>query len=114
MCMPSLYDLDRQTLRKLPIQAPAIPEMPAGASTWQIVSGDPTPEQMAPIALFHAYYDTHFAELQAKQQAQIAEQQRLAVEALANPPEKMDITVQDRILSPEEVVSPAVNTTQKP
>jgi hypothetical protein len=106
-CMPSIYELDRTNFRQQVKQAPAIPDMPAGASTYQLVSGNPTPEQMAPIALYHAYYDAHLEELQAIQQARLAEHQRLAAEALANPPEKKDITVQYRILSPEEIVTPS-------
>jgi hypothetical protein len=113
-CMPSIHDLDRMTFRRQTMQAPAIPDMPAGASTYQIVSGNPSPEQMAPIALYHAYYDTHLAELQVVQQARLAEQQRLAAEALANPPEKKDITVQFRILSPEEIVLPTTSTVNTP
>jgi hypothetical protein len=105
-CMPSIINLDRNALRQQLLPSPTIPDMPAGASTYQIVSGNPTPEHMAPIALYHSYYDTHLAELQAAQQARIAEQQRAAAEALADPPEKKDITVQYRILAPEEIVIP--------
>jgi hypothetical protein len=114
-CMPSIYDLDRKTFRQQVMQAPVIPDMPAGASTWQIVSGSPTAEQMAPIALYHAYYDAHHEELQVIQQARLSELQRLTAEALANPPEKKDITVQYRILSLEEIVTPgeAPATTQE-
>ena len=110
-CVPSVYDLDRKTFRQTVMKSPTIPDMPAGASTWQIVSGNPTPEQMAPIALFHDYYDAHLAELQANQQARLAEHQRLVAEALANPPEKKDITVQYRILAPEEIVTPVKTAT---
>ncbi len=110
-CIPSVYDLNRKTFRQQVMKAPTIPDMPAGASTWQIVSGNPTPEQMAPIALFHDYYDAHLAELQANQQARLAEHQRLVADALANPPEKKDITVQYRILAPEEIITPVKTAT---
>lgn len=54
MCMPFICDLDRRTaLQRQP--APAIPDFPAGASTSQIISGNPTPEQMVPVNLFLAY-----------------------------------------------------------
>jgi hypothetical protein len=113
-CMPCVFDQDRKTFRQQMMKMPSIPEMPAGASTWQIVSGNPTPEQMAPIDLYHAYYDAHLPELEAVQRTRLAEHQRLAAEALANPPEKKDITVQYRTLSPEEIVAPATTTaTQK-
>ncbi len=105
MCMPSIYDLDRKIFRQQ-MQPPAIPEMPAGATTYQVVSGNPTAEQMAPIALFHAYYDAHLSELQTAYQARVVEQQRLAAEAKANPPVPEDIVVQYRVLEPAEIITP--------
>lgn len=105
MCMPNVYDLDRQGFRQQ-MHAPAIPEMPAGSTSYQVVSGIPTAEQMAPIALYHAYYDAHLSELLSAHQARIAEQQRLAVEAKANVPVPADIVVQFRVLEPDEIVTP--------
>lgn len=84
-----------------------IPEFPAGPSTIQIVSGNPTPEQLAPVKLFLAYYDAHLPELQAAYQTRIEEQKRLADEEKANPKVPEDIVVQFRLLSPEEIVPPA-------
>ena len=110
MCMPSVYDLDRKYFRQQ-MQAPAIPEMPAGATTYQVVSGNPTAEQMAPIALYHAYYDAHSVELKTAYQARINEQQRLAAEAKANPKPPEDIVMQYRILEPAETIPPQ-NTSQ--
>jgi hypothetical protein len=107
MCMPSVIDVNRQMSRQVPQLVPDIPEMPAGETTCQIVTGNPTPEQMAPVALFHSHYDAHLPELQAAQQSRLAAQQRLANERLANPPDKQDITVQYRILAPDEIVGPA-------
>ena len=79
--------------------------MPAGRTTYQLISGNPTAEQMAPIALYHVYYDANLAELQAIQQARLLEQQRLAAEEKAHPKLPEDIVVQYRILAPEEIVA---------
>lgn len=106
MCTPVTYDLDRPSSRlRLQVQ-PVIPEMPAGRTTYQLNSGNPTAEQMAPIALYHAYYDANLAELQAIQQARLLEQQRLAAEEKAHPKVPEDIVVQYRVLAPEEIVAP--------
>ena len=104
MCMPTIYDLDRRTaLQRQPV--PTIPNFPAGKSTCQIVSGNPTPEQMVPVDLFLAHYDSHLPELQIAYQNQIEEQQRRAAEEKAHPKVPDDIVVQYRILAPEEIVS---------
>ena len=103
MCMPTIYDLDRRTAFKRQ-PPPAIPDFPAGKSICQIVSGNPTPEQMAPVDLFLAHYDTHLPELQAAYQKRIEEQQRQAAEEKAHPKVPEDIVVQYRILAPEEIV----------
>lgn len=113
MCMPIIYEVDRPTNRQRLQALPVIPDMPAGKTSYQLISGNPTAEQMTPIDLYHAYYDSHHAELRAAQQARLIEQQRLAAENLANPPEKEDITVQYRILDPEEIVTPE-NTAKTP
>ncbi len=81
-----------------------IPEFPPGPSTIKVVSGDPTPEQLAPVKLYLAHYDAHLPELQAAYQARIEEQERLAAEEKANPKVPEDIVVQFRVLSPEEIV----------
>ena len=105
MCMPTIYDLDQRTaFRRQP--GPTIPDFPAGKSTCQIVSGNPTPEQMAPVDLFLAHYDAHLPELQATYQKRIEEQQRQAAEEKAHPKVPEDIVVQYRILAPEEIVAP--------
>ena len=103
MCMPVIYDLDRQpSFRRQ--SAPAVPDFPAGKSTYQILSGNPTPEQMAPVDLFLAHYDAHLSELQADYQKRIEEQQRLVAEEKAHPKIHEDLVVQFRILAPEEIV----------
>ena len=105
MCMPSIYDLGGRTVfQRQPI--PTIPDFPAGKSTYQIVSGNPTAEQMVPVNLFIAYYDAHLTELQASYQKRIDEQQRQAAEEKAHPKVPEDIVVQYRILAPEEIVTP--------
>ena len=103
MCMPTIYDLDRQTsFKRQP--TPTIPDFPTGTSTCQIVFGNPTPEQMVPVNLFLAHYDTHIIELQAAYQKRIEEQQRLAAGEKAHPKIPEDLVVQYRILAPEEIV----------
>ncbi len=81
-----------------------IPGFPAGKSTIQIVSGNPTPEQLAPVRLFLDYYDEHFPELQAAYQSRIEENERKAAEEKAHPKVPEDVVVQFRVLSPEEIV----------
>ena len=105
MCMPSICDLDRRSaLQRQP--APTIPDFPAGKSASQIVSGNPTAEQMVPVNLFLAHYDTHLPELQAAYQKRIEEQQRQAAEEKAHPKIPADIVVQYRVLAPEEIATP--------
>jgi hypothetical protein len=84
-----------------------IPEFPAGLSTIQIVSGNPTPEQMAPVKLYLAHYDANLPALQAAYQSRIEEQKRLAAEENAHPKVPEDIVVQFRVLAPEEIVPTA-------
>lgn len=106
MCMPIIHNLDRPSSRRRLQVQPVIPEMLTGRTTYQLISGNPTAEQMAPIALYHDYYDGHLAELKAIQQASLLEQQRLAAEEKAHPKLPEDIVVQYRILAPEEIVTP--------
>lgn len=106
MCMPSIYDVDRRTaLQRQP--APTIPDFPAGPSTIKVVSGNPTPEQLAPVKLYLAYYDANLAELQAAYNSRVEEQKRLAAEEKAHPKNPEDIVVQFRVLAPEEIVPTA-------
>ncbi len=109
MLMLTSYDLDQNTaaFRKTP--APAIPEFSPGSTTCQIVSGNATVEDMAPIYLFQAYYDANLLALKAAWAKRMDDQKRLAAEEKANPPQPEDVFVQYRILSPEEIVSPERN-----
>ena len=59
--------------------------------------------------MFLDYYDANLPELQAAYQKQVEEQQHLAAEEKANPKVPEDITVQYRILDPEEIVTPATS-----
>ena len=110
MCMPSIHDVDRRTALQRQ-SAPTIPDFPTGISTIQIVSGNPTPEQLAPVKLYLAYYDANLPELQAAYQTRIEELKRLAAEEKAHPKIPEDIVVQYRVLAPEEIVAP--NTSDK-
>ena len=98
MCMFSSY------VREPKDDSIKIPEFPPGPSTIKVVSGNPTPEQLAPVKLYLAFYDAHLPELQAAYQTRIEEQKRLAAEEKANPKVPEDIVVQFRILAPEEIV----------
>lgn len=100
MCMFSSYDEEQQE------DSLVIPEFPAGPSTIKVVSGNPTPEQMAPVKLYLAYYDANLPELQAAYLTRIEEQKRLAAEEKAHPKIPEDIVVQFRVLAPEEIVAP--------
>ena len=93
------------------VKATAIPEFPAGKSTIQILSGNPTPEQLAPVKLFLAYYDANLPELQAAYNSRVEEQERRAAEEKAHPQVPEDIVVQYRILAPEEIVPAATPNT---
>lgn len=101
MCLFSSYVHEQQE------DSFVIPEFPAGPSTIQIVSGNPTPEQMAPVKLYLAYYDANLPELQAAYHTRIEEQKRLAAEEKAHPKVPEDIVVQFRVLAPEEIVPTA-------
>ena len=106
MGMFSHYDLEKRVDSRRIVHFPSIPDFSAGPSTIQIVSGNPTPEQMAPVKLYLAHSDAHLTELQAAYQSRIEEQQRLAAEEKANPKVPDDIVVQFRVLAPEEIVAP--------
>ena len=106
MGMFSHYDLEQRVGSKRIVHFPSIPDFPAGPSTFQIASGNPTPEQMAPVKLFHDYYDANLPTLQAAYQSKIEEQQRWAAEEKAHPTVPEDIVVQFRVLAPEEIVTP--------
>ncbi len=101
MCMISSYVEVRQE------ETFVIPDFPAGPSTIKVVSGNPTPEQLAPVKLYLAYYDAHLAELQAAFDARVEEKKRLAAEEKAHPKIPEDIVVQFRVLAPEEIVPTA-------
>ncbi len=98
MCMFSSYVEERRE------EALVIPDFPAGPSTIKAVSGNPTPEQLAPVKLYLAYYDAHLPELQAAFDTRMEEQKRLAAEEKAHPKVPEDIVVQFRVLAPEEIV----------
>lgn len=88
-----------------------IPEFSVGPSTIKIVSGNPSPEQLAPVKLFLAYYDANLPMLQAAYNSRITEQKRMAAEEKAHPEIPEDIVVQFRVLAPEEIV-PTANAPQ--
>lgn len=84
-------------------QPPVIPEFSAGAACYQVVSGAPTPAQVADLNAIHAYHDREYAALVAAQ-ARREEARRLAEEAAKQPqPPPPDIIIQGRPMTPEEL-----------
>ena len=84
-------------------QSPAIPEFPAGAASYRIVSGEPTAAVLAYLDAIHAFHDREHATLVAAQQ-QREEARRLADEAAKQPqPPPPDIIIQGRPMTPEEL-----------
>jgi hypothetical protein len=84
-------------------QAPAIPEFPAGAASYRVISGSPTPAQVADLNAIHAYHDREYGALVAAQ-AKREEARHLADEAAKQPqPPPPDIIIQGRPMTPEEL-----------
>ena len=94
----SSIDTDRMAslsaTRRRIYQSPEIPTFPEGNATYQITSGQPTPEQLIPIQSLHDLYNSEhdrlLTALQGRQQAQLAREAELK----ANPPLPQDITIQ--------------------
>lgn len=90
----SSIDTDRIATRRINYQLPEIPTFSEEKATYQIISGQPTPEQLIPIQSLHDLYNTEHGRLltalQGREQAQLAREAELK----ANPPLPQDITIQ--------------------
>lgn len=84
-------NLQRKFARQFP--RPEIPTFPEGKATFQIASGDPTPEALASIQSLHDLYNNEHPRLLAAYQGR--ETARIAHEAeqKANPPQPKDIVL---------------------
>ena len=95
MLMWSQIDLDKMQALAVrtgrPYQPPQFPELPAGAATFVVKSGNSTAAVLADIQALHDVYNSKRAELEAAQAARKAEQARRAAELLANPPVPKDL-----------------------
>ncbi|MCF7674899.1 MAG: hypothetical protein K9N23_04090 [Akkermansiaceae bacterium] len=88
-------------------QAPAIPEFAAGAASYRIVSGNPSPAMLSDLNVIHAIYDREHAALIALQLKR-DEARSLAIEAAKQPqPPPPDIIIQGRPMTPEELAPPS-------
>lgn len=85
-------------------QEPTVPSFPAGPATFTIISGTPTPEQLADLQALHALHDRDYAALLAafeqRQAAQLAARQAQA-EQEAKPPQ--DVVIRYRVMTPDEL-----------
>ena len=69
---------------------PLIPELPADSATspgFQVIQGNPSAEELAPLYGLHEIYRENHSELIAEQQRLTLERAQKAAERLANPPD---------------------------
>lgn len=82
----------------------AIPTFPAGPATFRIISGAPTPEQLADLQQLHALHDRKYAALlsafEQRQAAQLVARQINATQE-AKPPQ--DVVIRYRVMTPDEL-----------
>ena len=85
---------------------PLIPELPADSSTeprFQVIQGNPSAEELAPLYGLHEIYQENHSELIAEHQRLTLERAQKAAERLANPPDpKPDIIIQHWTIEPKE------------
>ena len=85
---------------------PLIPELPADSSTeprFQVIQGNPSAEELAPLYGLHEIYRENHSELIAEHQRLTLERAQKAAERLANPPDpKPDIIIQHWTIEPKE------------
>jgi hypothetical protein len=83
---------------------PLIPELPADSSTeprFQVIQGNPSAEELAPLFGLHEIYRENHNELIAEHQRLTLERAQKAAERLANPPDpKPDIIIQHWTIDP--------------
>ena len=84
---------------------PLIPELPADSSTeprFQVIQGNPSAEELAPLYGLHEIYRENHNELIAEHQRLTLERAQKAAERLANPPDpKPDIIIQHWTIEPK-------------
>jgi hypothetical protein len=85
---------------------PLIPELPADSSTeprFQVIQGNPSADELAPLYGLHEIYRENHNELIAEHQRLTLERAQKAAERLANPPDpKPDIIIQHWTIEPKE------------
>ena len=85
---------------------PIIPELPADSSTaprFQVIQGNPSADELAPLYGLHEIYQENHSELIAEHQRLTHERAQKAAERLANPPDpKPDIIIQHWTIEPKE------------
>ena len=85
---------------------PLIPELPADSATsprFQVIQGNPSAEELAPLFGLHEIYRENHSELIAEHQRLTLERAQKAAERLANPPDpKPDIIIQHWTIEPKE------------
>ncbi len=85
---------------------PLIPELPADSSTeprFQVIQGNPSADELAPLYGLHEIYRENHSELIAEHQRLTLERAQKAAERLANPPDpKPDIIIQHWTIEPKE------------
>jgi hypothetical protein len=83
---------------------PLIPELPADSATspgFQVIQGNPSAEELAPLFGLHEIYRENHSELIAEHQRLTLERAQKAAERLANPPDsKPDIIIQHWTIDP--------------
>lgn len=101
----SVQDVDQNTIGSEVEALPKIPVFPPGKSTYQVIDGTATSEQLAPIELLHELYDSNYDQL--KNSFELLEAERLKQEAhlKAHPPEKEDVVIQYRLLKSDNVTA---------
>jgi hypothetical protein len=85
---------------------PIIPELPADSATspsFQVIQGNPSADELAPLYGLHEIYRENHSELIAEHQRLTLERAQKAAERLANPPDpKPDIIIQHWTIEPKE------------
>ena len=85
---------------------PIIPELPADSATspgFQVIQGNPSADELAPLYGLHEIYRENHNELIAEHQRLTLERAQKAAERLANPPDpKPDIIIQHWTIEPKE------------
>ncbi len=88
--MSSMHDLDQEAARAArfgkPHQRPELPNLPAGAASFVLKSGTPSPAMLADIHALNDAYNASHEELVAAAKARVAKQAQREAELRAHPP----------------------------